>query len=231
MKKQKEIKPQALFIVIDGTDGAGKNTQTHLLASYFKNKGRKVFITGFPKYETPSGQSVKEYLSGKMGRIASKVGPYGASALYAVDRFLNSPPIWEAIGKGEIVISDRYTAANMGHQGGKFPTLTRKKRFFKWLRHHEYEKLKIPRPDLTIILHVPIEVSQGLITARGNEKDIHESDLDHLRAAEKTFVEICTLYPEEMVLLECMNDKGKLMSKKQIHEKIVEIVNAHIRKK
>lgn len=220
---------KGFFIVIDGTDGAGKATQTKLLGQRLRREGRKAFLTGFPQYETPSGQSVKQYLSGKMGRDASKVGPYGASGVYAVDRFLNSPPIWEALGKGQVVVSDRYTAANMGHQGGKFSTLPRRRKFFTWLRDLEYEKFKLPRPDITIILRVPVDTSQGLITKRGQQKDIHENDLGHLRAAEKTFVQITKLYPKEMILVECMKN-GKLLSRTQIHALIWKAVSPLLKK-
>ncbi len=220
---------QGFFIVIDGTDGAGKATQTKLLGQRLRGEKHKVFLTGFPQYETPSGQSVREYLSGKMGRDAAKVGPNGASSVYAVDRFLNSPPIWEALGKGQVVVSDRYTAANMGHQGGKFTNSVRRRQFFSWLRDHEYKKLKLPKPDITIILHVPVDTSQDLITKRGQQKDIHENDLGHLRAAEKTFVQITKLYPKEMILVECMKN-GKLLSRTQIHDLIWKVVSPLLKK-
>lgn len=217
---------EGFFIVIDGTDGAGKHTQTQLLAERLRDDHFPALATGFPQYDTPTGQAVRSYLRGEMGEVAIDVSARTASLLYAKDRLANSGPIKEALAEGKVVVSDRYTTANMGHQGGKFADQEKKLEFFAWLRHLEFEEYGIPKPDFTILLHVPTEISQKLIIddeKRGQEKDIHESDLEHLRAAERTFLELPELYPDEMAVVECVKD-GALMSISEIHELIWEKV-------
>lgn len=222
------INKKGFFIVIDGTDGAGKHTQTQLLVEHLRDDHFPALATGFPQYDTPTGKAVRSYLKGEMGEVAIDVSAREASLLYAKDRLANSGPIKEALEEGKVVVSDRYTTANMGHQGGKFTDPVKKLEFFEWLRNLEFDEYKIPKPDFTILLHVPTDISQKLIIddkKRGQEKDIHESDLEHLRAAEQTFLELPALYPNEMIVLECVKD-GELMSIDEIHDLIWEKVFA-----
>ena len=120
------------FIVIDGTDGSGKATQTELLASKLRRSGLDVAIADFPQYNSKSAGLVEEYLSGKYGS-PDEVGPYRASIFYAADRYDASFVIREWLKQGKIVISNRYVTANMGHQGGKISNPLEKKHFFDWL--------------------------------------------------------------------------------------------------
>ncbi|HDH07740.1 MAG TPA: thymidylate kinase, partial [Candidatus Moranbacteria bacterium] len=141
------------FIVIDGTDGSGKATQTKLLVERLKNDGHDVEIADFPQYGKKSAGLIEKYLNGKYGS-AEEVGPYRASIFYACDRYDASFKIRKAVEEGKIVISNRYVTANMGHQGGKIKDPEERKKYFNWLYNLEYETFSIPRPDLNIILHV-----------------------------------------------------------------------------
>ena len=38
------------------------------------------------------------------------------------------------------------------------------------------------------------------------KRDIHEADANHLEKAKSNFEELCALYPEEFVALECTHD-------------------------
>jgi dTMP kinase len=55
------------FIVIEGTDGSGKGTQTKILMDRLKADGHDVATFDFPRYDDPSSHFVKEYLNGKYG--------------------------------------------------------------------------------------------------------------------------------------------------------------------
>ena len=105
------------FIVIDGTDGSGKATQTKLLVKKLRKEKYKVKLADFPQYNKKSAGLVEEYLSGKYG-TEKNVGPYVASIFYACDRYDASFKIRKWLKEGNIVISNRYVTANMGHQGG-----------------------------------------------------------------------------------------------------------------
>ena len=170
------------LIVIEGLDGCGKTTQLEMLKEKFPKAN---FIT-FPYYNTDSGRIVTDYLSGKFGEENTSVSAYSASAIYAVDRYTSYKTHWERLYKSENpLISARYVTSNAIYQ------MTKLKKnewdgFLGWLFDFEYEKLGLPKPDRTIFLDMPIEVSQKLLTSRYNgdetKKDIHERDTAFLRA-------------------------------------------------
>lgn len=170
------------IIVIEGLDGSGKSTQIE----YLKNKlsGQNVCQIKLPDYDSDSSALVKMYLRGDFGKKPEDVNAYAASAFYAVDRYANFKMKWkDNYDKGDIIISDRYTTSNAYHQATKISKEDRAE-FFYWLEDFEYGLMGIPEPDAVILLDMPIEISQKMMSKRyeGDEskKDIHESNLDYL---------------------------------------------------
>ena len=207
------------IIVIDGTDGSGKTTQLHLLKEKLQAEGFGVEIADFPQYNHKSAGMVEEYLSGKYGGV-DDVTPYQASIFYAVDRFDFSKQIKDWLAEGKIILCNRYTSSNMAHQGCKIDNPLERKVFFNWLSELEHDILKIPRPDLCLILRVEAEISQQMAKDRAREdwkgktKDIHEENLDHLKNAERVYCEIAESNSNYR-LVNCVSE-GKIMDREEI---------------
>lgn len=222
------------LIIIDGGDGSGKATQLKLLADKLKTLNYAIEVIDFPQYGQKSAGMVEEYLNGHYG-TAEEVGPYGASIFFAIDRYDASFKIREWLKDGKIVLSNRYVASNMAHQGGKIKNDIERQIYFKWLHELEYDIFCIPRPDANLILHVNAEVGQKLVDKKGHrdyvggtKRDIHESDINHLKSAVDVYIEIAQTF-DDFTMIECMND-GNIMSLEEIHEKILkaalEIINS-----
>jgi dTMP kinase len=212
------------FIVIDGTDGSGKATQTYLLVQKLRDCGYEVEIADFPQYGQKSAGLVEEYLNGKFGS-AMEIGPYRASIFYACDRYDASFKIRKWLLEGKIVVSNRYVTANMGHQGGKIEDNNERKKYFDWLYDLEYGIFNIPKPDLNIILHVPAVIAQKLVDNKdareylaGAKRDMHEVDLDHLQKAESVYLEIAESFPD-FILIECA-PHNQILSRENISEMV-----------
>ncbi len=215
------------LIVLDGTDGSGKTTQTKLLVEELTTAGYPVEMADFPQYGKKSAGLVEEYLNGKYGQV----GPKAASIFYAIDRFDAAFQIRQWLAEGKIVVSNRYVTASAGHQGGKIADSIDRRNYFRWLNDLEYEIFAIPKPDLNIILHVPAEMAQELVDkksqaerayAGGKKRDLHEEDLEHLKSAEQVFIEIANLFPNTK-LVECVQ-KGALLTPQEVHNKVWELV-------
>jgi dTMP kinase len=213
-----------MFIVIDGTDGSGKGTQTTRLTDRLKAEGRDVVLVDFPRYGNPSAYFVEKYLRGEYGK---EVSAKCASTFFALDRFDAAQEIRAALERGAIVVSNRYVSANKGHQTAKLKTVEERKQFLDWLNELEYGTLGIPKPDVTLLLHVPADVGFDLITKKderaylnGKVRDIHEADRDHLRAAEEAYLSLLTLDTvEHWEIVECM-ENGALLPIEVVHERL-----------
>src|SRR3989344_4731037 len=221
------------FIVIEGTDGSGKATQTGLLVERLKAAGRKVAMVDFPRYGNPSSHFIEKYLNGGYGDM-SEIGPEKASLFYALDRFDASPDIKSWLADGAVGVANRYVASNMGHQGSKIKDAEARSDFFKWIHDLEYGILGIPRPDINILLHVPAETAYELVGQKGDRaylkggrRDMHEGSVEHLRQAETTYKEMMAMFPQEFLGIECAPG-GKLLPPEEISAKIWESVQNYI---
>lgn len=208
------------FIVIDGTDGSGKTVQANRLIERLRASGREAQMLDFPRYTKPSAYFVERYLHGDYGGV-NDVGPKAASLFFALDRFEASADLRATLERGAIIVSNRYVSANKGHQTGKISDPEEQAAFVAWLNDVEYDWLKIPKPDLTLLLHVPAEIGFELSRSRDGEKtDIHQKDIEHLRAAERAYLRLPEIDKvENWQTIECTAD-DKLLPIDEIHEMV-----------
>ena len=215
------------LIVIEGTDGSGKSTQFRLLTQRVEAEGFEFRKLVFPQYAEESSALIRMYLGGQFGHKPSDVNAYAASAFYAVDRYASYKKVWgQWYENGGLVLSDRYTTSNAVHQASKEPQETRGE-FLRWLYEFEYEKLGLPRPDLTIYLDVPTEYTEQLMRSReaatGTSADIHEQDLEYLSTCRRMGRTAAEFY--NWTVIECVRD-GAMRTIEDIHEEIYSHVKA-----
>ncbi|MGO9379629.1 MAG: dTMP kinase [Dissulfurispiraceae bacterium] len=217
---------KGLLIVIDGTDATGKKTQTDLLVARLSDAGYKVAVADFPQYGEKSAGLVEEYLSAKYGD-AKEVGPYRASIFYAVDRYAASFKIRQWLDEGTVVVSNRYVAANMGHQGGKITDNEEREKYFAWLYDLEYGIFGIPKPDINIILHADPLTTQKMVDLKGHrdyiggtKRDLHEADAQHLIDASNVYLQLLAQFPD-FELIDCTSPiDGQMLSREVISERV-----------
>jgi len=219
------------LIVVDGTDGSGKGTQTELLVERLKSEGHVVFMLDFPQYGERSAAMVEDYLNGKFG-TAEEVGPYRASIFYACDRYAAAAEAKKRIENGEICISNRYASANMGHQTGNIKDKDKRDDFLEWLDDLEFGIFGIPRPDCQILVYADPAVAQALVDKKGHrdyvggeKRDILEADIDHLKNASEAFLYCAEKFDWSVV--NC-TPEGDMRSIEDIHEEIYGIVKGEI---
>ena len=216
------------LIVIDGTDGSGKATQTALLVKHLKRDGRRVKVVDFPEYYSNFfGKFIGHCLSEQYYNFV-KVHPKIASVLYAADRFESSQKIKNWLKEGNIVIANRYASANQIHQGGKIANTKKRENFLKWLAEMEYKVFKIPRPHAIFFLDVPIKITLLLVKNRGNKKDVHEKDVKFLENSRKSALWLSKTQ-KGWIKVECVKN-GELEAPPEIHKTIYEKINVIIKK-
>lgn len=219
------------FLVIEGIDGSGKRTQLKLLIKYCQEHKVKTRSVDFPQYyKTFFGKLVGRYLQGEFGEV-NQVSPYLASLTYAGDRWQAKEKMDKALKEGKLLLANRYTSSNMAFMGAKIKTKRERDKFLRWLTRVEWQIYQIPEPDLTIYLSVPPEIGQRLVDKKGkrkyvgnkNSRDIHERNLAYLKKVAEVYLELCQRF-DNWVKIDCVDKKENLLSKEEIHQKIVKVL-------
>lgn len=210
------------LVILEGSDGSGKKTQTQLLIDRLPARSTVKF--SFPNYNLPTGKIITKYLMGEFGPT-SAILPKIASTWYALNRHAHKDDIINNLEHGRHVVCDRYVESNMGHQGGKINDLAARSEFFQWCEDLEYGDFGMPRPNIGIFLHVPWQISKKLVIARGNQIDGHEADDNHLKGAENSYLQLATIYKWSVV--ECAVN-GELRPARDISDEIFKVVEQQL---
>jgi len=222
-------KKKGKLVVIDGTNGSGKATQTKQLIKYFKKNRISAKQISFPRYYSSfHGKTVGRFLKGEFGGL-DEVNPHLSSLAYALDRLTARGEIVDWLKNGNIVVADRYVSASLAHQGIKVKSKQRKK-FINWLYQMEYQEHHMPKEDLVIYLYVPPEISDKLILKkakayRGKKKRDIEEGLEYQRKVTKQYLRLVKKY-DHWVKIDCTDKQGKLLSIKKVHQKVLDALNS-----
>jgi len=215
------------LIVIEGTDCSGKETQSKLLIEKLKEKGINCIMFGFPNYDSPTGKIVggpflgkEEICKGFFSEGAPHVDPRVSSLYYSADFKYNIKEINEYLEKGYYVILDRYVTSSLAFQGSKISNKDERFEMYQWIDKLNYWLLGLPKPDITIFLHVPFVYAKELKKNR-TSLDENEKDDEYLQLAEKAYLELTGLYNWRYV--NCIRD-NTLRSIPDINLEIMNII-------
>lgn len=184
------MKPQ--FITLDGIDGAGKSTNLAVIKAWFERRGLPVLFTREPG-GTPVGEALREILLNpetKAGLRAETLMMFAARMQHIEDVIL------PALSDGIHVVSDRFTDATFAYQGGGRGMPSED---IEILEHWVQGGL---RPDLTLLLDVPLEVSMARI-GQTREKDRFEQEqADFFMRVRSVYLNRAAAYPERYAIID-----------------------------
>ncbi|PKL31617.1 hypothetical protein CVV43_01960 [Candidatus Saccharibacteria bacterium HGW-Saccharibacteria-1] len=227
---------RGLFIAIEGGDGTGKATQAEILRKYFSEELKKdVFKISFPRYTEKSSYYASQYLNGAYGS-ADQISGDLAGLAYAVDRFAAKDEMTTFLDRpSSIIVADRYVASNLAHQGTKFTDTKERKEYYERAMYLEYDIFGIPRPDINIVLLMSTEMMQSNVDKKDTrsytdkKRDIHEADASHLDRAKANYEELCQLYPDKFIAIQCIDEKNQMKSIDEIQQQIRTSIKTHIK--
>ncbi len=217
------------FVVIEGLDGSGKSTQLKLLREYLEKEGVLYKYLHFPRLEEGVfGELIARFLRGEMGPN-EQVDPYLVALIFAGDRAEASSMIRTWMEEGYLVIVDRYVYSNIAFQCAKFSGAEERIRLRNWILDFEFSHNDLPKPDLNLLLHVPIEFTrQQLAKSRDGddraylkgERDIHEEDLGFQESVMQEYLSL-QQYVDDLELIDCTDGEGEMQSPALISENII----------
>jgi dTMP kinase len=149
---------KGVFITFEGTEGCGKSTQVTLLAESLRALGHQVRTLREPG-GTPIGEEIRHTLKHSHQNHAM-TAETELLLMNASRAQLVREVIRPALAAGEIVVSDRFYDSTTAYQGyGRGLNLDKVKAIIEFA-------VGETRPDLTLLLQVPPEVSAERLRSR-----------------------------------------------------------------
>jgi dTMP kinase len=149
---------KGLFITFEGTEGGGKSTQIQLLGARLRELGRAVRVLREPG-GTPIGEEIRHTL--KHSEANEAMTPEAELLLLNASRAqLVREVIRPALAAGQVVLCDRFYDSTTAYQGhGRQLDLARVRAVIDFA-------VEGTRPDLTLLLDIPLEVSEARRVSR-----------------------------------------------------------------
>jgi dTMP kinase len=183
---------KGLFLTFEGTEGSGKSTQIALLAERLQSTGRVV-----RRLREPGGTAIGEEIRHTLQHSTRNqfMTPEAELLLINASRAqLVREIIRPALAAGEVVLCDRFYDSTTAYQG-----------YGRQLDLHRVAGLidfavDGTRPDLTLFLFVPVDVSEARRTQRHSQKPrlrdrMEEADREFFLRVEEGYRQIAKAEP------------------------------------
>ncbi|MCX8155001.1 MAG: dTMP kinase [Verrucomicrobiae bacterium] len=185
------------FITFEGTEGSGKSTQIERLAGRLRKAGREVVALREPG-GTALGERIRElvkhFFAG--GAMAAETE---LLLICAARAQLVREVIRPALAAGKCVLCDRFYDSTTAYQGyGRQLDLRQVQAIIDFA-------VGDARPDLTLVLHVPLEVSEARRLARGRvpaRDRMEEAGREFFARVEEGYRQIAAAEPQRVKWLD-----------------------------
>ncbi len=193
-----------MIIVIEGSDQAGKKTQTALLAQALKKSKIKTKTFSFPDYTTPLGKEINRFLHGKR-----KFPPQVIHCLLAANRWEKLDQIKKAQEQNSVVIMNRYYQSNLVYGVANGMPLS-------WLEGLDDG---LPKADLVLVLDVSQKES---FSRKTKNRDQFEKNAQFLQTISSTYKKLAKKYHWNLI--------NASQSKQAVHADIMQVLSKKLAK-
>jgi dTMP kinase len=190
------------IIVIEGTDKAGKGSQSRMLAETLKASGKVCVILDFPDYMTSIGMEIRAFLEGKRDYL-----PEVKHLLFSANRWEKKKEIESMLENGTIIVMNRYWQSNLVYGVANGMDIN-------WLLRLDKG---LPKEDVVLV----ILVNPSISAKRAEMQDAFESDPQLAAKAYKNYLKFAKQYRWKVI------DGSK--SKEQVHQEITKIIRKELK--
>ena len=189
----RETTMRGKFITIEGTEGVGKTTNIQFIQSWME-KNQLAFATTREPGGTPLAEQIRELLLApreeKVCNTAELLLMFAARAQH-----LNQV-IEPMLAEGAWVLCDRFTDATFAYQGAG-----------RHMRNDLISELELLvqgslRPDLTLILDIPVEIGLQRAGERSTPDRFELEQIEFFERVRKRYLQIAEESPERCVIID-----------------------------
>ena len=175
------------FITLEGGEGAGKSTQIKRLAAFLQGQGKDVLTTREPG-GSPGAEDIRALLvQGDADRWDAETE---CLLHFAARRDHLRATVWPALQAGKWVISDRFADSTTAYQGyGQGLG-------FEFVNRLYRQVIGSFKPDLTLILDLPVDIGLERAAARGGDDRYEKMGQAFHETLRQAFLEIARKDPE-----------------------------------
>ena len=181
---------RGLFVCFEGGDGAGKSTQSRLLRDWLVERGRTVLLTFEPGDTTVGKELRRIVLDPATGHLSDRT----EALLYIADKAEHvDHVVLPALGRGEVVLTDRYVDSTLAYQGaGRTLDVGEVEAVARWATADL-------RPHLTVVLDLAPEAGLGRFDGRDR---IEGQSLEFHQRVRQGFLGLAAADPDHYVVLD-----------------------------
>lgn len=184
------MKPR--FITLDGIDGAGKSTNLAVMKAWFEKHQLPVLFTREPG-GTPAGEALREILLNPVTQVSLRTETL---LMFAARQQHLETVILPALKNGTHVVSDRFTDATFAYQGGgRGVPLQDIATLEHWVQGDF-------RPDLTLLLDVPLEVSMARINQTREKDRFEQEEAEFFNRVREVYLQRANEQPERYAVID-----------------------------
>ena len=184
------MKPR--FITLDGIDGAGKSTNLAVMKAWFEKHQLPGLFTREPG-GTPAGEALREILLNPATQVSLRTETL---LMFAARQQHLETVILPALKNGTHVVSDRFTDATFAYQGGgRGVPLQDIATLEHWVQGDF-------RPDLTLLLYVPLEVSMARINQTREKDRFEQEEAEFFNRVREVYLQRANEQPERYAVID-----------------------------
>jgi dTMP kinase len=187
-KRKKKKEKKGKFIVLEGIDGAGKDTQALRIVKYLKKKGCKVIRTKEHRKHSRIGKKITAII--KKGKDPYKRAEQ-LRKLFLQDRKEHVKElIMPSIDEGKIVVCTRYKYSALAYQTAQGTSSS------KVMKDHK----DFPSPDIVLVLDVDAETGLKRLAKTGKKKQVFEKKA-FLEKIQKNYKSLKRYFKKEKIVM------------------------------
>lgn len=197
------------FITIEGTEGVGKSTNIAFIKAWFEAKNISLLHTREPG-GTPLAEEIRELLLSKRDEQVDAKSEL--LLMYAARAQHVSQKIKPALEQGQWVLCDRFSDASFAYQGaGRALGLAKLTELDQWV-------LEGFKPDLTILLDLPVEIGLSRAQERGPIDRFEEEKIEFFEQVRQGYLQIADQEPQRVKVVDA---SGSLETVQQQIEQVL----------